>query len=43
MKSYHKVGLCVIVNSVIPIPLAISYIELSTSIDTALVHSSRRA
>ena len=41
--TYHKEGLCVIVSSVIPKSLADWYIFPSTSMDTALVHSSSSA
>lgn len=40
---YQSVGRWVMVIRVIPAFIIASYIELSTSIDTALVHSSKRA
>ena len=41
--TYHRDGLCVMVNMMIPASLALWKILPSTSMLTALVHSSRRA
>uniref|UniRef100_A0A2M4B3C1 Putative secreted protein n=1 Tax=Anopheles triannulatus TaxID=58253 RepID=A0A2M4B3C1_9DIPT len=41
--NFHNVGRWVMVRSVMSMDLAVSYMQLSTSIDTALVHSSSKA
>jgi len=43
LGQYHNDGRCVMVSSVMPACFAAWYIWLSTSIDTALVHSSSSA